>query len=100
MPMSERDISILRHVISYCEDIERAVNRFGHSYEAFHADKDYRNCCAMCILQIGELGGHLSPEFRMAHGAWGNTLGQHPRDAKRHGPRLWHHKCADNLGDD
>ena len=31
MPMSERDISILRHVISYCEDIERAVSRFGHS---------------------------------------------------------------------
>ena len=22
MPMSERDISILRHIISYCEDIE------------------------------------------------------------------------------
>ena len=21
----------------------------------------------MCILQIGELGGHLSPEFRAAH---------------------------------
>ena len=77
MPMSERDISILRHIISYCEDIERAVNRFGHSYEAFHADKDYRNCCAMCILQIGELGGHLSSEFRTAHGEipWDNIRG-------------------------
>ena len=67
MHMSERDLSIIRHMASYCEDIEHAVDRFGRSFEAFKADKDYRNCCAMCILQIGELGGHLSPEFREAH---------------------------------
>ena len=67
MTMSERDRSILRHIISYCEDIEKANERFGNSLEAFKADKDYRNSCAMCILQIGELGGHLSPEFRAAH---------------------------------
>ena len=28
----------------------------------------YRNACAMCILQIGELAGHFSPEFRSSHG--------------------------------
>ena len=67
MTMSERDRSILRHIISYCEDIEKANERFGNSLEAFKADKDYRNSCAMCILQIGELGGHLSLEFRAAH---------------------------------
>ena len=67
MPVSERDLSILKHVVSYCEDIEEAVLRFGRSYEAFGQDKAYRNACAMCILQIGELGGHLSPEFRAAY---------------------------------
>lgn len=67
MPASERDCSILKHIIAYCCDIEEAVERFGNSFESFSADKAYRNACAMCILQIGELGGHLSQEFRAAH---------------------------------
>ncbi len=67
MEMSERDKSILEHIVSYCVDIEEAVTRFGDSYAAFSADKEYRNACAMCVLQIGELSGHLSAEFRSAH---------------------------------
>lgn len=67
MPTSERDQSILVHIISYCRDIEDTVQRFGGSLEAFSNDKAYRNACAMCILQIGELGGHLSQEFRSSH---------------------------------
>ena len=67
MPTSERDRSILTHIISYCCDIEDTVRRFGNSFETFSSDKIYRNACAMCILQIGELGGHLSQEFRSSH---------------------------------
>lgn len=67
MRISERDRSILEHIISYCRDIEDTVLRFGDSYELFAADKAYRNACAMCILQIGELGGHLSQEFRSSY---------------------------------
>ena len=67
MPTSERDRLILEHIIAYCCDIEEAVQRFGNSFEAFSNDKAYRNACAMCILQIGELGGHLSQEFRSSH---------------------------------
>ena len=67
MPVSERDRSILKHIVSYCEDIEEAVSRFGRGIETFAGDKHYRNACAMCILQIGELGGHLSSEFRTSH---------------------------------
>ncbi len=67
MAHSERDFVILQHMIAYCDDIARAMRRFGSDYEAFKADKDYRNACAMCILQIGELVGHLSPEFRETH---------------------------------
>lgn len=67
MPTSERDRSILEHIISYCRDIEDTVERFGNSFEVFSSDKIYRNACAMCILQIGELGGHLSQEFRSSH---------------------------------
>lgn len=67
MAVSERDLSILRHIVSYCDDIADTVRRFGDSLETFSADKVYRNACAMCILQIGELGGHLSEEFRSAY---------------------------------
>lgn len=67
MPVSERDRSILEHIVSYCNDIEETVLRFGNSYGAFSSDKAYRNACAMCILQIGELGGNLSSEFRLSH---------------------------------
>lgn len=67
MPVSERDRSILEHIVSYCNDIEETVLRFGNSYGVFSSDKAYRNACAMCILQIGELGGNLSSEFRLSH---------------------------------
>lgn len=67
MQTSERDRSILEHIVSYCSDIEDAVQRFGSSFDAFSSDRVYRNACAMCILQIGELGGHLSQEFRSSH---------------------------------
>ena len=67
METGERDLSIIEHICSYCNDILDAVNRFGNSFEAFSNDKDYRNACALCILQIGELCGHLSEEFRSQH---------------------------------
>ena len=67
MAAGSRDRSVLEHMISYCEEIEKAVRRFGDGYEAFAADSLYRHACAMCILQIGELTGHLSEEFRKRH---------------------------------
>ena len=67
MVVSERDLSILEHIVSYCGDIADTICRFGNSFEAFSTDKAYRNACAMCILQIGELGGHLSEEFRSTY---------------------------------
>jgi len=65
MGISKRDYSILQHVISYCNDIDEMVERFGNDIRIFESDKAYRNSCTMCILQIGELGGQLSQEFRM-----------------------------------
>ena len=31
----ERDISILGHIVSYCEQIEQTVARFGDDYDVF-----------------------------------------------------------------
>lgn len=63
----ERDSNILKHIVTYCEQIEMTIDRFGSSYETFAADTIYRNAAALCILQIGELVGKLTDDFRAAH---------------------------------
>lgn len=63
----DKDIGILEHIISYCDQIEQTVNRFGDDYETFVGDRIYRNAAALCILQIGELVGKLSESFREEH---------------------------------
>lgn len=65
----ERDLRILEHMLSYCEQIEETIRRFGNSSEVFHQDAIYRNAAALCILQIGELVGNLSENFRIQHPA-------------------------------
>ena len=65
----ERDKSILRHIVSYCEQIEQTVEHFGNEEEIFAGNKIYRNAAALCILQIGELVGKLTGEFRQQHPA-------------------------------
>ena len=66
MPL-DRDLSILEHIVVYCEQIEQTIARFGDDYAVFQTDPIYRNASALCILQIGELVGKLSDEFRAAH---------------------------------
>ena len=67
MNAGERDLSILEHVIRYCDQIDEAISRFGSSEQAFTSDTVYQNAVAMCLLQIGELVGHLSEDFRSMH---------------------------------
>ena len=62
-----RDISILQHIVSYCDQIRITMERFGADEQVFYADPIYRNAVALCILQIGELVGRLSEEFRSSH---------------------------------
>ena len=51
----DRDMSVLRHIVSYCDQIEQTTEHFGNTYESFSASQIYRNAAALCILQIGEL---------------------------------------------
>ena len=57
--------------------IEETVNRFGNSYDVFTEDYVYQNACAMCILQIGELVGNLSEDFKTSYNGvpWKNIKG-------------------------
>ena len=60
----KRDIEILRHIVKYCKDIDETVKRFGASFEIFLNDTVYKNAIALCVLQIGELTGKLTQEFK------------------------------------
>ncbi len=59
-----KNIDILEHISTYCEDIEATVERFGREKTIFETDRDYRNSVCMSLLQIGELTGHLTEDFR------------------------------------
>ncbi len=67
MSGSERDLSILQHILSYCVQIDETVERFGADSDLFVRDTVYHNAVSLCILQIGELVGNLSDEFRTSH---------------------------------
>ena len=63
----DKDLSIITHVLSYCEQIDETMERIGRSQDIFMSDKIYRNAVALCILQIGELAGKLSDDFQHEH---------------------------------
>ena len=65
----DRNASILEHIISYCDQIQQTVERFGDDYALFESDPIYRNAAALCILQIGELVGKLTDDFKEQHPA-------------------------------
>ena len=60
MSSKERDAYILGKIVQYCNEADETVQRFGDSIETMRADNIFKNAAAMCILQIGELVGHLS----------------------------------------
>ena len=62
--MKRKNIDILEHIAAYCEDIEATIKRFGKDEQIFNSDRDYRNSICMSLLQIGELTGHLTDDFR------------------------------------
>ena len=65
----DSNISVLEHIVSYCQQIEQTIERFGDDRVTFQNDPIYRNAAALCILQIGELVGKLTDGFREKHPA-------------------------------
>lgn len=72
------DLQRLEHIRDYCDEIQKTISRYGKSFEVFDADADYQRSVSFCILQIGELSGRLSPEYRQATASriqWGPIKG-------------------------
>ena len=63
MNYPDRDTQLLDHILQYCRDIEKTVERFGKDFETFKKDKDYINSVSMSLMQIGELAGRFSDEY-------------------------------------
>ena len=64
MPSELRDKNVLSHIKSYCDEIEKTLAEIDFSRAAYDSSSVYRNALALCILQIGELVGILSDEFK------------------------------------
>ena len=62
--MVNPDIQRIQHIREHCDRIAQTVNRYGHDFNVFVSDGDYFDSVSMKILQIGELAGALSEEFR------------------------------------
>ena len=62
--MQSPDMQRIAHIRDYCLEIQKTIDRYGHSFDAFDRDADFQRSIAFCILQIGELGGGLSEEYR------------------------------------
>lgn len=65
--VDNRNTDVLRRIISYCHEIEEAIQRFEEDYIIFARDSVYRNATALCVMQIGELTAHLTGDFKQMY---------------------------------
>ena len=62
--MLSPDLQRIKHIRDSCKEIAKTIDRYGHSFDQYAADADYQRSVSFCILQIGELSGGLSAEYR------------------------------------
>lgn len=58
------DLQRIKHIRDYCVEIQKTIDRYGNSFEIFNTDADYQRSISFSIMQIGELSGGLSAEYR------------------------------------
>lgn len=63
--MRERDISILAHMIEYCDRLQAFTKDM--DFETFNASELHKDACSLCIIQIGELVYNLTDETKRAY---------------------------------
>jgi len=86
--MMSPDLRRLKHIQDYCSEIEKTIKRYGNSFEVFDRDPDYQRSVSFCILQIGELSGGLSQEYRQSTAnrvQWGPIKGMRNLVAHNYG---------------
>ena len=64
--MKDSDMQRLEHMAAYCRDVADAIATYGAGFDAYCANLHFRNSVCMSIMQIGELVGGLSAEFKIS----------------------------------
>ena len=62
--MLSPDLQRIKHILDYCNEVKDTIDRFGNDFDIFDYDHDYQRSIAFAVMQIGELSGGLSEEFR------------------------------------
>lgn len=62
--MLSSDLQRIMRIRDYCAEVERTINRFGSAFVTFAHDADYQRSISSCVLQIEELAGGLTQEYR------------------------------------
>lgn len=62
--MQQRDVQRLLHIVDYCHEIHKTIMRYTDDFSVFESDPDYQRSVSFCLMQIGELSGGLSDEFK------------------------------------
>ena len=86
--MLSPDLQRIKHIRDYCTEIEKTVTRYGRAFAIFDSDPDYPRSVSFSILQIGELSGGLSQEYRQATAdrvQWGPIKGMRNLVAHNYG---------------
>lgn len=82
------DLQRIQHIYDYCVEIEKTIARYGNSFAVFDTDADYQRSISFSIMQIGELSGGLSEEYRRATAdrvQWGPMKGMRNMVAHSYG---------------
>ena len=85
--MQSRDISIITHIQKYCIEIKNELKEIKNDKELFVNSTVYKNSLALCVLQIGELSGLLSEDFKNSNKIidWKNIKGMRNIVAHKYG---------------
>ena len=86
--MMQPDLQRIAHIRDYCVEIQKTIVRYGDTFEAFDSDADYQRSVSFSFLNIGELSGGLSQEFRQATAIsvqWGPMKGMRNLVAHNYG---------------
>ncbi|GHS95762.1 hypothetical protein AGMMS50276_12570 [Synergistales bacterium] len=64
MKEDERNRSLLKHIVRYCDEINDTIINHSLTLEKVKSDVVFKNSLAMNVLQIGELVSALSEDFK------------------------------------
>lgn len=65
--VSERDISVIRNILSFCNTVTERIQSHNMTNDEFKLNSEYQDLLGMPIMQIGEFAKRLSKEFTDIH---------------------------------